>query len=74
MLQLDIYSYDAHLQHRYGEKVAEEVLGGSSRNRDRPRTLSFTGIITTPAHEYGLAVPPGYGEAQVSSESSNHVI
>ena len=40
----------------------EEVLG-AQQEQDRPRTLSFTGIITTPAREYGLAAPPGYGEA-----------
>ena len=32
-LQLDIYSYDAHLQHRYGEKVAWRKFWGPSRNR-----------------------------------------
>lgn len=40
------------------------VLGAQQdQGQDGLRTLSFTGIITTPAREHGLAAPPGYGEA-----------
>lgn len=48
MLQLDIYFYDAHLQHRYGEKVAQREFWGPSRTRNRTDRGHSASLASSP--------------------------